>query len=202
VLMEACTDMGSNVLIISSSPVITSIQPDSAASGDTITIHGKNFGASRSSSRVLFGSGISATVFITWTSSAIQVKVPDSAATGNVFVSVNGVSSNGFQFKTPIVGLIVSFKGQIQPILTSNCTSCHGGSFAASGFNQTTYAGVIAGGNEFHSNDVIPHDSTNSKIIQKLRGKAGAQMPLDRVPLPDSLIVRIGTWIEQGALNN
>jgi len=96
----------------------------------------------------------------------------------------------------------------VQLILLNNCAipGCHTASSPASGFNQSSYAGVIAGGNQFGSSVVIPGDSTDSKIVQKLRGKAGERMPLAgtyaATGLPDSLIVQIGTWIMQGAKDN
>ena len=98
------------------------------------------------------------------------------------------------------------FGATVQPILNSNCTSCHGGSSPSSGFDQTSYAGVRAGGAQFGATVVIAGDSTNSKLMKKLRGTQGSRMPLGgtyaATGLPDSLIVKIGKWIMQGARNN
>ncbi len=110
--------------------------------------------------------------------------------------------------QTPTITDTVRFSTVVQPILLNNCaiSGCHTGSSPASGFNQSSYAGVRAGGVQFGTNVVIPGDSTDSKIIQKLRGKAGERMPLAgtyaATGLPDSLIVEIGTWIMQGAKDN
>ena len=109
---------------------------------------------------------------------------------------------------SPTVTDTVRFSTIVQPILLSNCAipGCHTGSSPTSGFNQSSYAGVRAGGSQFGSSVVIPGDSTDSKIIQKLRGKAGERMPLSgtyaATGLPDSMIVQIGTWIMQGAKDN
>ncbi len=102
-----------------------------------------------------------------------------------------------------------SFANDIHPILLANCavSGCHTGSSPASGFNQSTYAGVRAGGVNYGTNVVIAGDSTNSGIIKVLRGTGlVGRMPLGGVyaasGLPDTMIVKIGAWIEQGALNN
>jgi hypothetical protein len=211
VLIEACTDMGSNVPMASTSPIISSIEPDSATAGDTVRVRGKNFGGTRGSNNLDFAPEIVARVFFLWTDTLIVALVPDSAATGNVFISVNGIESNGIQFKTPIHGTIISFSKTIQPILSSNCavSGCHTGLSPSSGLNLSTYAGVRAGGNFFRTNVVIPYDSTDSDIMKMIRSSnnpLGIRMPESgkyaSTGLPDSLIVQIGTWIQQGALNN
>ena len=107
----------------------------------------------------------------------------------------------------PVVGDdSAHFSSTVQPILNSNCISCHGGSSPSSGFDQTSYAGVRAGGAQFGATVVIAGDSTNSKLMKKLRGTQGSRMPLGgtyaATGLPDSLIVKIGKWIMQGARNN
>jgi quinol monooxygenase YgiN len=50
-------------------------------------------------------------------------------------------------------------------------------------------------------NDVVdPGNSMTSKLIQKLKGTSGTQMPLDQDPLDDTTINLIETWIDEGAL--
>ncbi|HTR80920.1 MAG TPA: hypothetical protein VMM58_04755 [Bacteroidota bacterium] len=99
----------------------------------------------------------------------------------------------------------VSFKNQVLPIIIARCT-CHTSSPSASGFNPSTYNGLRAGGQLYDTTVVIPFDSMDSGIMAMLRSsnnKAGIRMPANGPPyLPDSLIVKIGTWIQQGALNN
>lgn len=102
-----------------------------------------------------------------------------------------------------------SFSGDIHPILLANCavSGCHMPPALAGGFNQTTYAGVRAGGTKYGTNVIIPGDSTNSGIIKTLRGTGlVARMPIGgtyaSTGLPDTMIVKIGAWIMQGAANN
>ena len=100
----------------------------------------------------------------------------------------------------------VHFGATVQPILNANCISCHSGSSPSSGFDQSSYPSLRAGGSQFGTNVVIAGDSVNSKIMRKLRGTQGSRMPLGgtyaATGLPDSLIVKISIWIMQGAKNN
>lgn len=102
-----------------------------------------------------------------------------------------------------------SFANDIHPILLANCATpgCHSGSTPSSGFNQSTYAGVRAGGVNYGTNVVIAGDSTNSGIMKELRGTGiVGRMPFGgpyaSTGLPDTMIVKIGLWIQQGAQNN
>ena len=52
-------------------------------------------------------------------------------------------------------------------------------------------------------NDVVdPGDSAASKLIQKLKGTLGTQMPKNQDPLDEATINLIETWINEGALDN
>ena len=85
----------------------------------------------------------------------------------------------------------ISYSLTIQPIFTANCTSCHGGS---GGLTLTSYSDLMG-------NDVVdPGNSMTSKLIQKLKGTSGTQMPQNQDPLDDATINLIETWIDEGAL--
>ena len=88
----------------------------------------------------------------------------------------------------------VNYSTEIQPIFTSNCTSCHGES---EGLSLTSYSDLM-------ENDVVdPGNSAASKLIQRLKGTSGGtQMPKNQDPLDDATINLIETWIDEGALNN
>jgi len=210
--VDGCTDMGSDVPPAPVVPTIIGIQPDSAAVGDTVTVNGSNFGNTQSSSSVLFAPGIQATIVPPWRNTSIVVKVPSGAVTGSVSVSVNGKTSNGFQFKTSAaVDTTVSFNARVLPILVANCavSGCHSGNSPIANFDPSTYVGLRNGGFSYHQNVVIPFDSTNSGLMKMIRGTNNLynlRMPQKgqyfTTGLPDSMIVTIGTWIKQGALNN
>ena len=75
-------------------PNITGISPNPGAVGTSVTITGTSFG---SSPGLVTFNGPSATP-TSWTSRSIAVLVPTGATTGNVVVTVSGVSSSGFNF--------------------------------------------------------------------------------------------------------
>jgi len=110
---------------------------------------------------------------------------------------------------TPFVPGPQSFSADIHPILLANCATagCHTGSTPSSGFDQSTYAGLRSGGVRYGAAVIVPGDSANSGIINVLRGTGlVARMPVGgpftATGLPDTMIVKIGAWIQQGALNN
>jgi RHS repeat-associated protein len=74
-------------------PNITSVSPNSATVGTSVTITGLNFGATQGSSTVTFN-GVTASVS-SWSATSIVTAVPTGATTGNVVVKVSGVASNG-----------------------------------------------------------------------------------------------------------
>ena len=85
----------------------------------------------------------------------------------------------------------ISYSLIIQPIFTANCTYCHGGS---GGLTLTSYSDLM-------ENDVVdPSNSTASKLIQRLKGISGTQMPKNQDPLDEATINLIETWIDEGAL--
>ena len=207
-----CTDMGTSVPVSTPVPSIASVRPDSAAAGDTVIISGSNFGATQGSSSVMFPPGIAASAIISWSNDSIVVVVPSGATSGTVSISVGSKTSNGVQFSTSAhPDTLVHFQAAVLPILLNNCalSGCHSGSSPTGQFNPSTYAGLRKGSATFGANVVVPFDSTNSQIMHMVRGSnnaIGLRMPQGgpyaATGLPDSLIVRIGTWIQQGALNN
>ncbi len=105
-------------------PVITTIVPDKASVGTVITINGKNFGSVRGNSTVSFTANhevtntfesglelnrenkkdyISASSFdfdyVYWSDSEIQVRVPDGADSGYVYILNDKGESNSFEFE-------------------------------------------------------------------------------------------------------
>ena len=78
-------------------PGITGLSPSSGWVGDVVTISGANFGSSQSSSTVTFNNA-PATTITGWSAGSISAVVPVGASSGNVVVTVNGVSSNGVSF--------------------------------------------------------------------------------------------------------
>ncbi|MBI2264669.1 MAG: IPT/TIG domain-containing protein [Armatimonadetes bacterium] len=84
------------ILVQNAPPTIGSITPISATVGSQVTINGSNFGATPGQSTVSFN-GVSASVN-SWSSTQIICTVPAGATSGNVVVTVGGVTSNGVSF--------------------------------------------------------------------------------------------------------
>lgn len=75
---------------------ISYIEPPSGAQGDAITIHGVGFGPQQGSSVVDFNGKEAAVT--SWSDTQIAVTIPDGATTGDVYVTVGGVQTNGMFF--------------------------------------------------------------------------------------------------------
>jgi len=95
----------------------------------------------------------------------------------------------------------VSFAGHVLPIFQTNCsgTFCHipCGPNNAHDFCLASHASILG-----HENVVRPGDAQNSLLVQLIEGRQNPRMPFGRLPLSDSLIQVIRTWIDEGALNN
>src|ERR1019366_4874249 len=89
------TSNGSAFTVLAT-PSITTLAPTSAAVGASVTITGTNFGATQETSTVQFN-GTSGTP-TRWSATSIVAPVPAGATTGNVVVTVSGVTSNGSAF--------------------------------------------------------------------------------------------------------
>lgn len=105
----------------------------------------------------------------------------------------------------------VSFVRDVQPIFLNNCAlaGCHNASSHTGNFNTSTYATLRSGGYTFGAAVIVAGDSSGSALMQLIRSNnnlIGLRMPLGGPykdsGLPDSLIVRIGRWIVEGAPNN
>jgi hypothetical protein len=88
-------------------PRITSLDPSSEVIGEPIIVNGNHFcqaGSSNcptvfsSSNKVTFTTAIDATVFTSWSNTAIGTKIPIGAVVGPVIVTSNSYTSNGSNF--------------------------------------------------------------------------------------------------------
>jgi YD repeat-containing protein len=97
-LVEYIYDASGNITQINRSTVppaslaVLNITPLSGTSGQTVTIYGQNFSSTASSDMVQFG-GVAATV-ISASSTALVVQIPPAFPSGQVSVTVNGVTAN------------------------------------------------------------------------------------------------------------
>jgi hypothetical protein len=101
-----------------------------------------------------------------------------------------------------VPGATVSFQNDVRPIFanpTIGCLGCHGGS---GGLFLGTRQGLMTGGN--HGAAIVPGKSAESLLMKKISATPpfGTRMPEGGAPVADSLVQKIKTWIDQGALDN
>ena len=96
-----------------------------------------------------------------------------------------------------------SYAEDVAPILKGYCVSCHqpgGEGYTASGFDLTSYDGLMKG-TKFGPM-VIAGKPDSSNIIVLIDGKAQLRMPYGHKALPSCLRDTIYSWIFQGAKND
>ncbi len=101
----------------------------------------------------------------------------------------------------------VSYREQIQPILSSRCVMCHGTDNAAGKIMLTSYENVM-GSRTIHGKKplVVSGDAAQSWLyILSRTNQPHVRMPPDtsaEKPLPEDEVQLIGKWIMQGAKDN
>ncbi|TNE72956.1 hypothetical protein EP331_05825 [bacterium] len=92
------------------------------------------------------------------------------------------------------------FATEVQPILTTHCVSCHGGT---NGVTLSSYASIMSSTGSDLGKTVIAGDADNSPLVQVLEGTANGivRMPQGGAALSESQINSIRAWINDGAKN-
>lgn len=91
----------------------------------------------------------------------------------------------------------ISYSRDIAPVLVAECTGCHGGNQPSANLNFDAFNSLLRGGNT--GAILVLGKPYESLLVQKLRGMAGARMPLRRPALADDVIAKFATWISEGA---
>ena len=121
-------------------PNISGLSAPSGVIGTSLTISGTGFGSGQGTSTVTFG-GTAATTFSSWTSTNIGVTVPAGALTGNVVVTVSGVTSNGVAFTVaPNISNLSQTSGTVGTSITITGT----GFGTSQGSSTVTFGGTAA----------------------------------------------------------
>lgn len=89
------------------------------------------------------------------------------------------------------------FARDVGPVLLEHCFECHGEQNPRNQFSVATFAQLLQGGTS--GVVLVPGQPPESLLVKKIRGSAGARMPLDRPPLSEETIAKIETWIALGA---
>ncbi len=90
-----------------------------------------------------------------------------------------------------------SFGRDVAGVLAKSCTGCHGTNNPRANFSLANFDVLLRGGDS--GSPIVPGKPAESLLIRKLKGQAGAQMPLNLPPLPDDTIAAIEAWIAAGA---
>lgn len=94
---------------------------------------------------------------------------------------------------------VVGFAADVQPVLTANCTSCHGGDSPSGGLVLASLSGVLAGG---ASGAVVePNAADSSLLVARIEAEDGSRMPPGGT-LSAAQIALIRAWIDEGAQDN
>lgn len=116
----------------------------------------------------------------------------DSSATVNEIVAIEVITHTYDNY----LGAIIQS--------TSTCanSSCHGAPTLSSGFDARTYIGFMAGG--LSGPGIVPGNTANSIIYQRLLGNGGSQMPLTGAKFTaiSGRMDSIATWILARAPEN
>jgi hypothetical protein len=89
----------------------------------------------------------------------------------------------------------VDFARDVQPLLLARCGSCHLGEKPQAGLSIP--AGLWKGGQSGPA--IVPGDSRQSLLIQRVTGFRAPVMPFGAEPLSDREIDLLRAWIDQGA---
>tara|TARA_R110002049_G_scaffold182485_2_gene350342 strand:+ start:78988 stop:81783 length:2796 start_codon:yes stop_codon:yes gene_type:complete len=94
---------------------------------------------------------------------------------------------------------LVSFDRDVQPILQTHCTECHGAGEAESGLRVDARSWLLRGGDSGES-ALVPGDAANSLLIHLVKGDdTDRRMPPDDPSLSGEQISILSRWIDQGA---
>jgi hypothetical protein len=84
----------------------------------------------------------------------------------------------------------VTYSRSVTPVLSANCTSCHGGNTPSAGISLDNYNGIKA-------------VADNGKLWGAVSHTAGfSPMPKNSAKMNSCNITKIKKWIDAGALNN
>jgi IPT/TIG domain/Beta-propeller repeat len=126
-------------------PVITSVTPTTAISGDQITINGNYFGASGTTAQVWLGNKIAGSI-VSWSDTQVVATVANGASSGSVQIMAGGVWYNygAFTVITPVVTSLSPTSGPVGTQVTINGTGFRAAQGTGLVWLGTKYATVVS----------------------------------------------------------
>ena len=168
-------------------PTITSLSPFSGPAGTSVTITGTNFGTSQGTSAVTF-SGTAATP-TSWNNTSIIAPVPAGATTGNVVVTVGGVTSNAIAFIVSTPPSITSLNPTSGAAGTS--ITIAGTNFGATqGTSTVTFNGTAATPTNWSATSIVvpvPAGAITGNVVVTVAGMASNGVNFTVPPPPPSI---------------
>jgi mono/diheme cytochrome c family protein len=93
----------------------------------------------------------------------------------------------------------ISFRADIEPLLQTECSSCHSADKHSGGFVVETPESLFKGGSKSGASVIVPGKAHASTLLAYLRGQKQPRMPFGKPALPAEQIDKIAAWIDQGA---
>ncbi len=87
--------------------------------------------------------------------------------------------------------------GQVLPILSKNCFTCHGADLQQSGLDLRSRDSMLKGGK--HGPAIVPGDASQSRLYRRVSGQEDPRMPFGG-KLSDAEIAALRDWINKGAV--
>jgi len=210
------TCSGSCAFTVIPAPSLTSITPPSAHRGDSVTIVGTNFLATRGTSTVTFnGTTASPT---SWSDTSIVAPVPAAAITGPVVVTVSQQPSNGLAFtvilpgtlagtitkaadSTPLTG--ATAQAVFQGVIKGSATTPAAGTYSIANLDPGTYdLRVLANGysSEVRSVTVTAGTTTTEDVAMLQPGSInGLVTQGGTTPLPGAAVTMFLNGLQKGS---
>ena len=157
--------------VTSLDPSISSLSPSAGVIGTAVAIKGTNFGSSQGTSTVTFNGTTG--IPTSWNATSINVAVPTGATTGNVLVTVGGVSSNPYGFEVgtaaPNITSISPTSGAVATSVTIKGT----GFGSTQGTNTVSFNGVSGVPTSWSATQVkvaVPASATTGSVVVTASG--------------------------------
>jgi hypothetical protein len=164
---------------------ITSGVPTSGPVGTSVTLTGTSFGATQGTSTVTFN-GIAATP-TSWSNTTITSPVPVGAATGLVYVFLNGVESNPFLFTVttppPSIASLNPTSGPVGAPVTITGANFGG----TQGTSTVTFNGITAMPTGWSATSIavpVPAGATTGNVVVTVGGVASNGVTFTATPPP------------------
>lgn len=160
---------------LSTDPGIMDLSAASGVTGASITITGVSFGSTQGTSTVEFN-GMAATDITSWFSTSIVCKVPITATTGNIVVTVGGVASNGINFTVTGPGRAnIDRLTPASGLPDASITISGSGFGATQGTSTVTFNGLEAETSTWGPTSIIckvPIEATTGDVVVTVDGVA------------------------------